>query len=108
MEIERPASASRILEDEDDMVTVEVEVEAGLRANQKRKRDQLAWDYCNETGCSGGGAGSSEDLREDEVVLGARELKCARIGHDGTGTSRRSFGGDERRPRSVVRTLLLA
>ena len=98
--IERPASVPPILEDEDDMMTVEAEVETGSRANRKRKRDQLAWDYRDET--SGGGEGG-EGASEDEVVLSADERKRARLGHGATGPRRRSFGDDERRPGSVVR-----
>jgi len=86
MGIERPASVPPILEDEDDMMTVEAEVRAGARANRKRKRDQLAWDYRDETGC--GGSGSGEDVSEDEAILSADELKRARIGHGGTGVRR--------------------
>lgn len=82
------------------MMTVEAEVETGSRANRKRKRDQLAWDYRDET--SGGGEGG-EGASEDEVVLSADERKRARLGHGATGPRRRSFGDDERRPGSVVR-----
>ena len=51
--IERLSSVLPILEDEDDMMTVEADVEVGSRTNHRRKRDQLAWDYRDET--SGGG-----------------------------------------------------
>src|SRR5258706_10481077 len=104
MGIERPASVPPILEDEDDMMTVLAEVEAGARANRKRKRDQLAWDYRDETG-GGGGGGSGEDVSEDEAILSADERKRARIGHGGTGARRRSLGDDERRPGSMVRAI---
>ena len=100
--IERPASVPPILEDEDDVMTVEAEVEASARANRKRKRDQLAWDYRDETG-SGGYGGGGEDVSDDEVVLSADERKRARISHGGTGARRRSLGDDERRPGSLVR-----
>ena len=49
------------------MVTVEVEVEAGPRVNQKQKRDQLAWYYRDGTG----GGGDGEDVGEDEDMLRA-------------------------------------
>ena len=55
--IERPTSVSPILKDEDSMVAVEVDFEAGPRANQKRTRDQLAWDYRDKTGGGGGDGG---------------------------------------------------
>ena len=99
--IERPASVPPILEDEDDMMTVEADAEAGSRANRKRKRDQLAWDYRDET--SGGGSEGGEGASEDEVVLSADERKRARLGHGPTGPRRRSFGDDKTRPGPTVR-----
>ncbi len=66
-----------------------------------------AWDCRDDTGGGGGGGGGGEDVSEVEVVLGADERKRARIGHGGTGTKRRSFGDDKRRPRSVVLHLFL-
>ena len=104
--IERPASVSPILEDEYDVITVVVEVETGSRANQKRMRDQLAWDYRDKTG--GGGRGGGEVVSEEEIVPSADERERARIGHGGTGTRRRSFGDDKRRPRSMVRAFFHA
>ncbi len=100
--IERPASVPPILKNEGDMMTVEAEVEASARANWKRKRDQLVWDYCDETG-GGDGGGGGEGVSEEEVVLSADERKCARIGHGAIGARRRSLGDDERRPGSMVR-----
>ena len=95
------ACVSSNLEDKDDVMTVDVEVKAGPRANRKRKRDQFAWDHRDETS-RGGGGGGGEDVSEDRVVLGAGERKCARIGHGRTGPRRRSVGDHKRRPRSVA------
>ena len=81
VETERPTGVSPLLEDGEDMATFEVEVEAP-RANQKRKRDQLAWDYRDETGGDGGGGGGGEDVSEGEVVLGAgwwELVRCAGV-----------------------------
>ena len=61
--IECSASVPPILED-DTMDGVEVELEAGARADQKRKRDQLAWDYRHEKGAEG-----AEGVSDDEVML---------------------------------------
>ena len=65
------------------MVTVEADVEAGSRANCKRKRDQFAWDYRDETSGGGGDEGASEG----EVVLSADERKRARLGYGATDPS---------------------
>jgi hypothetical protein len=103
--IERPASVPPILDDDDDddMMVIEASAGAGVRANRKRKRDQLVWDYRDETGGDGGGGnGNGEGVTDDEVMLSADERKRARIGHGGS-ARRRSFGDDERRPGSVVR-----
>ena len=110
--IERPASVPPILEDgndddDDDMMTVEVSAEAGARANRKRKRDQLAWDYRDETAGDGndyGGGGGGEGVSDDEAMFSADERKRARIGHShGESARRRSFGDDKRPSGSVVR-----
>jgi len=70
------------------MTTVEVEVEAGSRANRKRKRDWLAWDCRDETG---GCRGNSEGASDDDVVLIANGHKCAGISHGGS-AGRGRFG----------------
>jgi hypothetical protein len=96
--IERPASVPPILKDDDDAMIVEAEGEAGARANRKRKRDQLVWDYRDDKAGDG-----DENVSDDEVVLTADERKRARIGHVGS-ARRRSFGDDKRRPGSAVRS----
>ncbi len=75
VEFDRLASVLPILDDEDDVVTVEVEVAAGPRAG------------------GGGGGGGGEDVSEVEVVLSADERKRARISHGGIGTGRRMIRG---------------
>ena len=80
---------------------VKVKIEVDARANRRRKRGQLAWDYRHEKG--GGEDGEDgEDVSDDEVMLSDNERKRARIGHCGN-TRRKSFGDDEKRPRSAVR-----
>ena len=49
VEIERLASVSPTLEDEDHMVIVEVAIEADSHANRKRKCRQLVWDSRDES-----------------------------------------------------------
>jgi len=82
-------------------MTIKTEVEASVHTNQKQKRNQLAWDYCDETGSGDGGSGG-EDVSKEEVVLSADECKCTRIGHGATGTRHRSLGDDKRQPGSMV------
>ena len=67
----RDSNAPPILVDDDDMMTIEAEVESGARANRERKRDALAWDYRDAT--SGGCGGGGEVVSEDEVILGFDE-----------------------------------
>ena len=65
-------------------MSVKGRIEAGPRANQKRNRDQIAWDCRDGTGGGGsGGSGAEEDARarEGEVVLTFDERKRARTDH---------------------------
>ncbi len=48
-----------------------------------------------------GGGGSSEGVRDDDVVLSADESKCTMISYGGT-ARRRRFGDDKRQPWSAV------
>ena len=53
---QRPASVQSILEDEDDMIAVKTEVEAGSHVNRRPRGDQPAWDYLDGKGGGGGEA----------------------------------------------------
>lgn len=70
------------------MTIVEAKVEAGSRANQKRKNDQLALCCRDERG---GGRGDSDGASDNDVVLSVNEHKRAMISH-GESAGRGGFG----------------
>ena len=89
----QPANIPPTFEGSDNMVTVEAEVDAGSRANQRWEYDQLLWGCRSETGGrSGGGEGASDN----DAILSTDDHKRTRISHGG-GARRRRLRDDKKR-----------